>query len=292
MSFSYATVIGTDQLSPRLRRITLRVDEPEVLAIPSAADAAVGIYFPVVSPEGERTPPAFVTASDGTRHADPGSAAHGRNYSVRHHDGDRIDIDVVLHSRGPGTAWAAAAGRGDRVGLDHARSWYRPEPTTQWQLLVTDLSGLPATARIVEELPHGAAVTVVVEVADLDDADYLPARPEVTAVISAGTGNGCSPSRLAHLVRELPLPARRGYCWFAGEAAQSRQVRKYFRELGWSMDQLDVTGYWRFGSEAWDAKYALVEDDVFAVYERALAAGKSDKAAFEDYDDALEQAGL
>ena len=35
------------------------------------------------------------------------------------------------------------------------------EPTTDWQLPVTDLSGLPATARIIEELPRGVPVTAV-----------------------------------------------------------------------------------------------------------------------------------
>lgn len=292
MSFSYASVIGTSQLSPRLRRITLLVDEPEALAIPVAGDAAVGVYFPVVTPDGLRTPPACVTGPDGALHADPGSAAEGRNYSVRHHDGGRIDIDVVLHSRGPGTAWACVTAASDRVGLDHARSWFRPEPATDWLLLVTDLSGLPATARIIEELPRGTPAVAVVEVADRDDLGYLPAHPDVTVITSVGTGNGSAPSRLAQLVRELPMPAGRGYCWFAGEAAQSRAVRKHFRGKGWSVDQLDVTGYWRFDSETWDARYAAVETDVFAVYERALAEGKGDKAAFEDYDEALERAGL
>ena len=55
---------------------------------------------------------------------------------------------------------------------------------------------------------------------------------------------------------------------------------------------MDVTGYWRFDSETWDEKFALVEDDVLVVYERALAAGKGDKVASEEFDDALERAGL
>ena len=62
--------------------------------------------------------------------------------------------------------------------------------------------------------------------------------------------------------------------------------------IGWTIDQLDVTGYWRFDSETWDAKYALVADDVEAVYARALADGKGDKVADEEYDEALERAGL
>jgi NADPH-dependent ferric siderophore reductase len=292
MSFSYATVIETIQLTPRLRRIGLQVDDPELLGVKPGGDSAVGVYFPIVGPDGERTAPPTVTGADGGRYVDPESGSEGRNYTVRAHDGDRIDLDVILHARGPGTAWASSARPGDRVGLDHARSWHRPEPTSDWQLLVTDLSGLPAAARIISELPGGVPVTVVVEVADLEDLEYLPTHPDVTVVSSVGTGNGHAPSQLARLVRELTLPDGRGYCWFAAEAAESRAVRKYFRGNGWTVEQLDVTGYWRFDSETWDAKFALVQDDVVAVWERALADGKGERVADEEFDEALERAGL
>lgn len=267
MSFSHASVIEAKLLNKRLRRITLQVDEPEALAVKQGGDSAVGIYFP-----------------------DSGGA--GRNYSVRHSDGDRIVIDVVLHARGIATTWAARTVPGDRVGLDHARSWYRPEPSTDWQLLVADLSGLPATARIIEELPVGVPVTLIAEVVDEQDLSYLPVHPDVTVIASVGTGNGHAASELARMVREYEMPAGRGYCWFAGEAAESRAVRKYLRSAGWTLDQLDVTGYWRFDSETWDARFALVSDEVVAVWERAVAAGKSERAADEEYDEALERAGL
>lgn len=251
-----------------MRRIVVHLDDPDALGVTRAADAAVGVYFP---------------------HA--GDA--GRNYTVRSHDGARIVLDVVLHSHGPGTTWAATTRPGERVGLDHARSWYRPEPMTRWQLLVSDLSGLPATARILEELSPDASATLLVEVAAAEDLDYLPpANRGVTVVPSVGTGNGCGPSRLAQMVRDLTLPDGRGYCWFAGEAAESRAVRKYLRGLGWTIDQYDITGYWRSDSETWDARFAEFQDDVLAVYTRALADGKDDKAALEEFDEACERVGL
>lgn len=267
MSFSPASVIETVQLSPRLRRISLRVDEPESVALPVGGDCAVGVYFDPTTPE------------------------EGRTYSVRRHDGDLIDLDVVLHTGGRGSTWAQTVNAGDRVGLDHARAWYRRPPGTAWQLLVTDLSGLPATARILEETPPAVAITVVVEAADHHDLDYLPVRPGITVVPSLGTGNGFAPSRLAHLVRQVDLPAQ-GYCWFAGEAAVSREVRKYLRGRGWTIDQYDITGYWRFDSQTWDARFALVSGELAQVYERAIAAGKGHKVASQEFDEALERAGL
>lgn len=271
MSYSQASVIETNVLNPRLIRITLRVHDSAALDVKQAGDSAVGVYFS--SPE-------------------PDFDAEGRNYSVRSQRGDIVDLDIFLHEHGPGTTWAQQTRPGDRVGLDHARFWYRPEPSTEWQLLVTDLSGLPATARIIEDLGPAVPVTVIAEVAERSDLDYLPTHPQVSVLPSIGTGNGRAPSQLSAAVRGLTLPGGRGYCWFGGEAAESRAVRKHLRGLGFDRDQYDITGYWRFDSETWDAKFAAIEDDVLPIYERALAEGKGDKVAFEEFEDALERVGL
>ncbi len=270
MPFSHASVVETHQLSSRLRRIVLRVDDPDALGVRPAGDSAVGVYFaPHDHPDGD-----------------------GRNYSVRHHDGALITLDIVRHAGGPGTRWAFRAAAGDRVVLDHARSWYRPPPDTRWQLLVCDLSGLPAAARIIEELPPLHTATLIAEVATDDDLDYLPRHDGVTVVPRIGTGNGSAPSRLADTVRGHPMPSGRGYCWFGGEAAQSRAVRKHLRSQGWTHHRYDITGYWRAESEAWDARFAAVGDAAREVYERALATGRGDKLAFEEFDEACERIGL
>ena len=291
MTFARATVLDASALSVRLRRIVLDVPELPRLALPSVPDAAVGIYFP---PTGQRAAPDMQCVGGVWDYHDQESAPEGRNYSVRAHDPavNRLTIDVVLHAKGPGTDWARRAAIGDSVGLSHARSWYRPEPTTAWQLLVADLAGLPALARIISESCSQTELLALVEVQDDSDLAYLPTAPNLTLVPAVGSGNGQPGSRLAELVAEQRLPPGRGYCWFAGEAAQSRAVRKYVRGLGWTAAQFDVVGYWRYDSEAWDRRFADVADEVVAVYERALADGKGDKVASEEFDEALERAGL
>ena len=57
MSFSFASVIEMRQLSPRLRRITLQVDDPGALSVQQAGDSAVGVYFPIPTPDGKGIPP-------------------------------------------------------------------------------------------------------------------------------------------------------------------------------------------------------------------------------------------
>jgi NADPH-dependent ferric siderophore reductase len=276
MTLTLATVVAVAEVTSRMRRITLEVHDPAALRLRPEGDSAVGVYFDPMA-------------------TNPAASNPGRNYTVRRHlvDGvrERIDLDVLVQGHGVGSTWANTTTVGAKVGLDHARSWYQPGGA-DWQLLVADLSGLPATARIVEQLPAGASVTALVEVLDDDDLDYLPVRRGVTVIPTVGTGNGLAASRLAEMVRAWPRPDGRGYCWFGGEAAESRAVRKYFRALGWSVDQLDVTGYWRSGSQAWDARFERFGDEAVAVYTKALADGKDAKVAAEEFDEALERAGL
>jgi hypothetical protein len=102
-----------------------------------------------------------------------------------------------------------------------------------------------------------------------------------------------APSRLTELVRDHAHSDGRGYCWFAGEAQATREVRKHLRgDHGWGAEQYDIVGYWRFDSETWDRKFEAVSDEMVAVYERALADGKGDKVASEEFDLALESIGL
>jgi NADPH-dependent ferric siderophore reductase len=291
MTFARATVMDVSALSVRLRRVVLDVPDLPRLNLPSAADAAVGIYFPAV---GQRSAPDMQCIDGVWDYHDQASAPEGRNYSVRFQDPvtNQLTVDIVLHAEGAGTDWARQAAIGDSVGLSHARSWYRPEPTTDWQLLVADIAGLPALARIISESSTQTMLLAIVEVLDDTDLDYLPTPSHVTLVPAVGSGNGRPGSRLAELVAQQRLPAGRGYCWFGGEAAQSRAVRKYVRALGWTAEQFDVVGYWRHDSEAWDRRFADVADEVVAVYERALADGKGDKIASEEFDEALERVGL
>ena len=205
----------------------------------------------------------------------------------------QITVDFVVHEPGVASDWVRSVERGDQVVLAHARSWYRPPVDTDWQLLVADLSGLPAVARILDELPAGTRATAIVEVGDDSDLAYLPCREGVEIVTSVGTGNGYAPSALTDLVGDFVHPEGRGYCWYAGEALPSRQIRKRLRsDHGFTAAQFDIIGYWRFDSETWDRKFESMSDELVAVYERALADGKGDKVASEEFDLALERAGL
>lgn len=291
MTQSRATVVhAVPTESPNIRRLVLQVDHRDRLTVPEVADAAVGVYLP--GPDGHLPQSTFKDGVWGFH--DEETYPEGRNYSIRRVTDEGLVIDFVLHEHGIATTWAKGAQPGSEVVLAHGRSWYEPSPEVTWMLLVADLAGLPALARIIEELPDGVRAVAVVEVLDEQDLAYLPEHPAVEVVPLVGTGNGQSPSRIAEHALQVPLPTGdTAYCWLGAEAAESRAVRKHLRrENGWTPDQFDIVGYWRFDAEAWLAKFEPQADELVAVYTQAVAEGKSDSEASAIYDEALERAGL
>jgi NADPH-dependent ferric siderophore reductase len=188
--------------------------------------------------------------------------------------------------------WATRAQPGDAVRISGPRAWYRPPADAAWQVLVADLAGLPAVARILDQ--GGPLRTeVLVEVPEEGDLAALPRPAGVTVETVVGSGNGLGPSVLAERVEALTPAAGPGYLWFAGEATQARLIRKHARgRWGWAHDRLDVIGYWRWQAERWNARFERVADEMYAVYQGALEEGRSEREATEVYDAALEEAGL
>lgn len=293
MGYSRARVTHVADLTPNLRRLVFAVADLPGLGLPGVADEAVGIYFP--APPHTSAPD--MECRDGIwAYHDIDPVPEGRNYSIRAVDATArtVTVDFVVHDAGPATSWAQRAEPGHEVVMTHARGWFAPPPDARRLVLAADLAGLPALARIVEECTPDVRVTTIVEVPTPTDLGYLArdVTSEVETITLVG-GNGRSPSGLAEAIRALDLPTAGGYCWFAGEAAESRAVRKHLRnELGWGRDRYDVIGYWRRDGERWSQAYAEHSAELFAVYQQALAAGKSEKEAAEEFDEALERAGL
>ncbi|HEU5484015.1 MAG TPA: siderophore-interacting protein, partial [Microlunatus sp.] len=249
----------------------------------------------VVLPEaGQRATPAPVRQPDGTLDYPSDGEPELRSYTVRRFDPDRPEmvVDFVRHEGGVAAAWAIQAQSGDVVYLSPAKGWYAPPSDAGWQLLLADMTGLPALGRIVEELPAGVRALAVTELAEDADRQELGSAADVTCTWLTG-GNGHGPSGLLEALQRMDLPPGPGYIWFAGEAAESRAVRKYVRrELGWSTDRFTVIGYWRVEKEKWMARYEQVGERLEKVYSDALDSGLSEGDALDVYETELEKAGL
>ena len=183
---------------------------------------------------------------------------------------------------------------GDVVQICEPLGWYAPPADCAWQLLVADMTGLPGTGRILEELPGHIAAHAIVETIDSRDWQMLQSAATLGvdwhAAAATASGRACWPTPSA-TSSSRPGP---GYVWFAGEAAESRAIRKYLRrELGWTVDRFEVLGYWRVRKEAWMARYESGRRrDRAGLHQGDRRRAQLERGALELYDAALEKVGL
>ena len=264
MSIHRGIVSRTTTLTPTLRRVTL--DGPGIADFLSTGigDEYVRVFFP----HGDDPTDVSLPVPDGDWWATPAGAPEApmRTYTisgVRPQLGE-VDIDFVIHQKGVAGPWAASAQPGHVIGLNSPTGLYAPPAETTWQVLVSDLTGLPAVTRIAAGIPAGIRTRIVLEV--LEETDKVPfevgPHVEVTWVIG---GNGHGPSTLGQVVRSIVddrLPLAEGFIWVAGETVALRDVRKYLRrELGLSAAQFKVIGYWT-PIDNWESKYAELPEPV------------------------------
>lgn len=272
MSDAYLTakVVRVAQHAPSVLRITFAVPG---FASCGFADEWVWIFF-----------------------GEPGDHKLRRNYSVRaiRADTHEVDIEFILHAGGLAVDWARAARPGDELVWGEVNGSYAPPADTEWRLLVADQAGLPALGRIVEELPAGARAIVVAEVQDERVGRPWETAGEVETTWLRGSGGGRTPSRLDQAVRTFPEPAGRGYYWMAGETRTVRAARRYLRhERGLARERYSLTGYWMtIGAERWMERYEQMSEQLDAIWARADVDGTDPEDLMDDYDAALEDAGL
>lgn len=293
---SYRAIVrGRRQLTPHLVTVTLGgLDGWTSTGIP---DEYVRLFIPrpgtgLVLPEVGEGP--GWTFPEGMVPPEP------RVYTISDHrivDGDvRVDIDIALHDVGVGSDWARTCEPGDEVGMIDPHGLYRPAAEAAWQLLVCDITGLPALARILREMEPDRQVEAFVVLTDPADQIPLPSAAEVAVTwkVVADETRVAEALRNAVCDRDLPEVSDGRYVWLAGEASASRAVRKRLRrELGWPQRDFYTCGYWQFDAEAWNARYAQVADSVtaeaIAAYERA----NGDEGSYlDELEEIYQRAGL
>jgi NADPH-dependent ferric siderophore reductase len=288
-----ATVLGRRRLSAHLITVTLGgLDGFVSTGIP---DEYVRVLIPPVGAEL-----ALPEIDDDWKITYPDGAAEpqARVYTVSDHrvvDGDvRIDLDIALHDEGIGSDWARTCQPGDRVGLIEPHGLYAAPAGVGWQLLVADITGLPAVARILRGLEPGQEVDVVVVLTDAGDEIPLPSLADVTVTWQVVSRDTDICDALAEAVTSRDLPSGDRYVWLAGEARASRAVRRHLRrELKWPQADFYTCGYWQIEAEKWNARYEQVADEVIAKAEEVQKRVGADQGAYLDaLDDIYESVGL
>lgn len=288
-----ATVLGKRQLSAHLATVTLgELHDYPTTGIPDEYTRVM------IAPVGAELALPQIDERWNLTYAEGATEPDFRVYTISDHrvvDGSvQIDLDIALHDEGIGSDWVRRCRRGDQVGLIEPHGLYKPAPDVGWQLLVADIAGLPAVARILRGLAPAQKAVVHVVLTDPDDRIPLPSPADVEVVWQVVERDTDVCEALADAVTTRDLPASDRYVWLAGEARASRAVRRHLRrELGWSQADFYTCGYWQIEAEKWNARYeevaAVVQEKAAEVQQRI---GDDEGAYLDALDDIYESVGL
>lgn len=290
-----ATVLGKATLSVHLVRVTLGgegLSDYESTGIPDEytrlliPPAGAELALPDIGPDWTITYPEGAAESD------------MRVYTISDYriiDGAReLDIDIALHDVGSGSTWATNVQPGDEVGLIKPHGLYAAPAGVGWQLLVTDITGVPAVSRILRGLEPEQRVEVTVVLTDSRDQIFLPTLADATINWVVVDDDSWVGNALVDAVAMAELPDSDRYVWVAGVAHANRAARKYLRrELGWPQTDFSTCGYWQFDAEKWNRRYEAQQVEILAKVKTAREAAGDDLGGyFDTLEEIYEAAGL
>lgn len=248
-----ASVVSVGHLTPSMIRVVLKLDGGERLLGSGHPDEWVRVAVPA----DEATPVVLPVLRENGRWEMPEGAdyAPNRPYTVRRWNAKTCEmvLDMVVHEGGVAASWAMGAKVGDIVGICNPEGRFWLPKASQWLLMLTDITGLPAVGRVLEELPEGFRAVVHVEIPSDADRQEIGEMIETVAdvEITWHACHGLRPERpgyteLPRIAREITtLPDGPGYIYIAGEARAVSDCRKHFRDaLGFDKRRLDAVGYW------------------------------------------------
>jgi NADPH-dependent ferric siderophore reductase len=284
-----AEVTRTIRLTPGMVRVTFGGEELAEFRTTGIGDEFVRVHFP--APDGALHLPRI--DEDGVWHYPEGVEGHVEPYTIRRHDAvnHEVDIDLVVHGHGRAGAWAAAAAPGDRVAFGDPRGLYEPPSGATDQIFVTDATGIPALARLSEQLAPGVRAVAAVEIAEESHRIDIGA-PNLSVRWIVGRGNGVAPSAITEALRALPITDD-CYVWVAGEAGELRSARRHLRhERGLAADRYAVIGYWRDRQEEWLERYDGLDDETVAALRAIWESDDDEELRRDRYDEHLTRLGL
>jgi len=216
----HGLVIAAGDLTPRMRRVTVRSEAMLGVALRPAQD----VELHLVDGAGRRVK---------------------RRYTIRaaRPETGELDLDVLLHGDWPGSQWGRTAAPGDPVSFQGPRGKLELRPAA-WHLLVGDESALPAIAAICDALPAGEPAVAVLEVQDA--ADELPVAAD-TRWVHRGAAAPGTPDQLLPVVESLTLPDGSGHGYLLGETRSMVALRALLEARGLAHEAIFVKGYWNIG---------------------------------------------
>lgn len=286
-----AELLSVTDLVPGLRRFVFGGPGLADFETTGVGDEYLRIFLPDSPAEEPRMPVAVGRGWDWPEGVAPSPL---RTYTVRAWDAERheLTIDVVLHAGGLAAEWARQAQVGAVVAVNSPNGMYDAPADLEWQVLVTDLTGLPAATRILQQTDPRVRSRLVVEAPSAAHrfAEEIPAAVDVQWLTG---GNGVAPSRIEQLVRGLEWPEGVGYLWVVGESRVLRAVRKHVRhELGHPASSYKIVAYWTENAEEWNARWAALDPEVRKELEDMWDTERDEEEIEDEYFARLTELGL
>ncbi|UGT63659.1 ABC transporter ATP-binding protein/permease [Nocardia asteroides] len=246
-----ATVLGTEQTTPRLLRVWLTA--PTLFAEISVEPTAwLRFWFP--DPAGSES-------------------EFQRGYTIAEAEPEtgRFAVDFVLHEpAGPASAWAMRVTGGETIEVTSfgSKNFSVGDDLPAGYLLVGDSASIPAINTILAAVPPQVAVEVYLE-RHHDDDLLIPLTPHPLARVHWVPRS--SESALAEALETRDWAD--WYCWAGPESASLKHVRSRLKEFGFPKTDIYAQAYWVHGRAMGKERDAAERDA-----ERAGAAPAADAA--------------
>jgi ferric-chelate reductase (NADPH) len=233
-SLTFAKVVSCERLSPSYYRV--RLSGPELDRF-----SRDGLHFRLLfPPDGNKGEWPYISETGRTDWPGGIAAWHRPVYTTRRFEPETaaLEFDVFTHSGGRVTEWCETS----KAGMDVAMMGPGGEwlPTAKWIALFGDETALPAIARILENLSAEVMATASVLISDRRDAQPLPERDSIS-VRWLVRGEGVS---LIDALRELDIPDKDRFVWFAGERSEVNEAREILLARGLQKAEIRAASYW------------------------------------------------
>ena len=236
-------VLRTELMTPRMMRLTL--GGPELARVHTyAADDHVRVVY--AHEDGSRTDP---VPNDRQMLDWPRPMPPTRQYTIRRHDAEsrELDLDIVVHEGGVGSAWATSAAPGDPVVIAGPPGAKTFAHTHRHYVFAVDPTALPAVGRWLDEADWledaGATALVLVDHDHPEETGYpLTERPGVEVRwLSRAEGSHLADEVIARTPEMAPEEV---FLFAAGETTDLKPLRAWTKMHGYASL---ITGYWKRG---------------------------------------------
>lgn len=239
-NFSFAEIESCVPISPEFFRMVLHGSD-------LARFANHGLHFRILRQRDQNAHPVWPRINEKGSidwfESDP-QLIH-RAYTARAVDTaeHRVTVDIYKHEGGPTCTWASTCPVGELVGLTGPGGGWFPE--ADWVLLAGDETAQPAILRMLEELPPKTEGKAILLAGAPGCETPFENQTEIDVCWLYRSHN----DDLVAQVKSVTKPEScEPFFWFAGEKAQARDIRNFFKNaLQLERAQYVSAAYWEQG---------------------------------------------